>query len=209
MMFEGTCWEGWDVASTVILDGGVIDGVVSVGVDESMSYILMYGWGGGRLGLAVWDEPCLAFLPRQLGRFPISRFLGKGFLLSPVDRRTWDWVSGRLSSPITSFSLFSFIVDIPKAKKKKKHTHNKQQINKYDRMSKWPLNENLLLRTVTSWAMALSEGSGPSPHLARRRRVTKEWKSLSTWRRALWMRSRWNLLKDGRLTPVKQMISKS
>ena len=111
MMFEGTCWKGWNVAGTVVLDGGVLDGLVSVGVDESTSYILMDGWGGGRLGLAVWDDLCLAFLPRRLGRFPISRFLGKGFLLSPADEWTWDWIPGRLSSPTTSFYLFSFIVD--------------------------------------------------------------------------------------------------
>ena len=41
MIFEGTYWEGWEVAGTVILDGGVLDDVVSVGVDESTSYILM------------------------------------------------------------------------------------------------------------------------------------------------------------------------
>ena len=68
---------------------------------------------------------------------------------------------------------------------------------------------NLLLRTVTSWAIASSKGSGPSPHLARRLRVTKEWKSLSAWRRALWTRLRWNLLRDGRLTPAKQIMDES
>ena len=31
------------MAGIVILGGGVLDGVVSIGVDESMSYILMDG----------------------------------------------------------------------------------------------------------------------------------------------------------------------
>ena len=43
MIFVGTCAEGWDVAGIVVLDGGVLDSVVSVGVDESTSYILMDG----------------------------------------------------------------------------------------------------------------------------------------------------------------------
>ena len=116
IIFEGTCWEGWDVAGIVVLDGGVLDRVVSIGVDESTSYILMDGWDGRRLGLTVWDDPCLAFLPYRLERFPKSRFLGKDFLLSPTDWWAWDWVSGRLSSPITSLSLFPFVVDIHKAK---------------------------------------------------------------------------------------------
>ena len=119
MIFVGTCAEGWDVASTVVLDGGVLDCVVSVGVDESTSYILMDSWGGGRLGLVVWDDTCLAFLPHRLWRFPVSKFLDKCFLLSPADGWTWGWVSGRLSSPTTSFSLFSFIVDIPKVRNSK------------------------------------------------------------------------------------------
>ena len=114
IIFEGTYCEGWDVAGTVVLSG-----VVSVGVDESTSYILTDGWDRGRLGLTVWDDPCLAFLPCQLGIFPKSRLLGKEFLLSPVDEQTSDWISRQLSSPVTSFSLFSFIVDIPKAKKNK------------------------------------------------------------------------------------------
>ena len=38
----------------------------------------------------------------------------------------------------------------------------------------------LRLRIVTSCAMASLDDSGPNPHLARRLRVTKEWKSLST-----------------------------
>ena len=69
--------------------------------------------------------------------------------------------------------------------------------------------ENLLLHTVTSWAIASFEGSGLSPHLARCLKVTKEWKSLSAWRRALWTRSRWNLLRDGCLTPAKQVMDES
>ena len=116
IIFEGTCWEGWDVAVIVVLGEKVLDRVVSIGVDESTSYILTNGWDGGRLGLTVWDNPCLAFLPSQLGRFPKSRLFSKGFLLSPANGRAWDWVSGQLSSPITSFSLFSFVVDIHKAK---------------------------------------------------------------------------------------------
>ena len=43
MIFVGTCGEGWDVAGTVVLDEGVLDGIVSVGVDEFTSYILMDG----------------------------------------------------------------------------------------------------------------------------------------------------------------------
>ena len=119
MIFIGTCAEGWDVAGTIVLDGGVLDGVVSVGVDESTSYILMDDWGGGRLGLVVWDDTCLAFLPHRLGRFPMSKFLDKGFLLYPTDGRTLGWVSRQLSSPTTYFSLFSFIVDIPKVRNSK------------------------------------------------------------------------------------------
>ena len=115
IIFEGTRCEGWDVAGTVVLGGGVLDKVVSIGVDESTSNILTDGWDGGRLGLTVWDDPCLAFLPHRLGRFPKSRFLGKDFLLSLTNGRAWDWVSGRLPSPIMSFPLFYFIVDIPKA----------------------------------------------------------------------------------------------
>ena len=73
--------DGW------VLDGGVLDGVVSVGVDESTSYTLMDGWGGGVLGLAAWDDMCFAFLPRRLGRLLMSIFLDKGFLFSPADGR--------------------------------------------------------------------------------------------------------------------------
>ena len=43
MIFVRTCAEGWDVAGTVVLDRGVLDGVVSVGVNKSTSYILMDG----------------------------------------------------------------------------------------------------------------------------------------------------------------------
>ena len=64
--------------------------------------------------------------------------------------------------------------------------------------------KNLRLQTVTSCAIASADSSGLSPHLARRQRVTKEWKFLSTNIRALWMRSRWNLLKKGRPKAVKQ-----
>ena len=61
-----------------------MDGVVSVGVDESTSYTLMDGWGEGELGLAAWDDMCFAFLPRRLGRLLMSMFLDKGFLFSPA-----------------------------------------------------------------------------------------------------------------------------
>ena len=43
IIFEGTCCEGWDVAGTVVLGGGVLDKVVSIGVDESTSNILTDG----------------------------------------------------------------------------------------------------------------------------------------------------------------------
>ena len=43
MIFIGTCAEGWDIAGTVVSDGGVLDDVVSVGVDDSTSYIFMDG----------------------------------------------------------------------------------------------------------------------------------------------------------------------
>ena len=51
---------------------------------------------------------------------------------------------------------------------------------------------------------ASSEGIGPKPHLASSLSVTKEWNSLSACRRALWIRSRWNLLREGRQTTVKE-----
>ena len=57
---------------------------------------------------------------------------------------------------------------------------------------------------VISCASASSEGLGPKPHLASRLSVTKEWKSLSTCRLALWTWSRWNLLREGRLIAAKE-----
>ena len=57
---------------------------------------------------------------------------------------------------------------------------------------------------VISYASASSEGLGPKPHLASRLSVTKEWKSLSACRQALWTRSRWNLLREGRPTAAKE-----
>ena len=57
---------------------------------------------------------------------------------------------------------------------------------------------------VISCASASSEGLGPNPHLESSQSVTKEWKSLSTCRLALWTWSRWNLLREGRLIAAKE-----
>ena len=70
-----------------------------------------------RIRLATWDEPCLVFLLRRLGRFSKSKFLDKVFLLSPVDGRTWGSTFRRAPS-LTSFPLFPFMVAIPLKREK-------------------------------------------------------------------------------------------
>ena len=90
-----------------------MDGVVSVGVDESTSYTIMDDWGGGELGLAAWDDICLAFLPRRLGRLLMSMFLDKGFLFSPATGESGlgsqdDSLHPQLPSPYSP-SLLTFL----------------------------------------------------------------------------------------------------
>ena len=74
------------------MEAVVLAGVTSMGIDESTSKIGMDGWEEGELGLTVsgLDDPCFAFFPRRLGRFPKSSILGKVFLLSPTERRGWN-----------------------------------------------------------------------------------------------------------------------
>ena len=86
MIFVGVFSQGWDEESTVVLDGGVLDVLVIIGVDKSISKIWTNDWDEGRLDLTTWDNPFLAFLPQRLGRLPKSKFFGKVFLLSLVDR---------------------------------------------------------------------------------------------------------------------------
>ena len=57
---------------------------------------------------------------------------------------------------------------------------------------------------VSLWTSASSVGSGPSPQLARRQIVTKEWNVLSAKEQACWTRSKLNLDKEGRLTAKKK-----
>ena len=65
----------------------VLVGVTSTGMDKSMSTTWMDDWEERRLDLAIssLDDPCFAFFPQQLGRFPKSSVLDKFFLLSPVE----------------------------------------------------------------------------------------------------------------------------
>ena len=144
------------------------------------------------------DDSCFIFLwPRRLGRSPKSIVLEKFFLLSPAKGRGWDWASSRVSSSTKPFPLFSFMVAIPVKKNVRAWLKQIIIIIKF-------LSKNLRLRVVSSWAKASRDGLGPSPQVARRSRVTKERKLLSVNRRALWTRSRWNLLKEGLLTTKKK-----
>ena len=43
-MFVGTLGGGYDEIGTVVLGGEVLDGVVSIGVDESTSIMWTEGW---------------------------------------------------------------------------------------------------------------------------------------------------------------------
>ena len=87
IILVGILGGSWDEEGAVDLDRGALDGVVSTGMDESTSNTWTGGWDEGRVGLITWDDLCLAFFPRWLGRFPRSRFFDNDFLLSPVDRQ--------------------------------------------------------------------------------------------------------------------------
>lgn len=59
------------------------------------------------------------------------------------------------------------------------------------------------------WIGTLSSvRSGPSPQVARRQSIIKEWKVLPTKERARWMRSREKLVREGRLTAKKKIKKK-
>ena len=87
MMFVKVFSEGWDEPGAVdldkeILDEGVLDGVDTIGVDESTSTIWKEGWDWGGLDLTTLDELCFTLLSRRLESSSKSRFFGKNFLLS-------------------------------------------------------------------------------------------------------------------------------
>ena len=73
--------EGWDEPGAVdldkgILDGGVLDGVDSIRVDESTSTIWMEGWDWGGLDLTTLDELCFTLFLDDWGAL-----LNQGFLV--------------------------------------------------------------------------------------------------------------------------------
>ena len=120
IMFMGTLGGSWDKAGIVVLGGEALDGVDSMGADESISTIWTGVWDGGRCSLTPWDNPCLTLfsrrLSRWLGRLPKSIFFDRDFLFYPANERVWGWASERPSSPTISLPLFTFIVAIPKIK---------------------------------------------------------------------------------------------
>ena len=110
--------EGWDELGTVdldkgILDEGVLDGVDSIEVDESISTIWMEGWDWGGLDLTTLDEPCFTLLSRWLGSPSKSMFFSNNFLLSPAVGRTCVWTSGDFPHPqllsLCFLSLLTFL----------------------------------------------------------------------------------------------------
>ena len=187
------------------LSGGPIgeglDRSTSGQVGEASTLGLATGAAWSRTTTGVVDsieESTFCFLlPQRLGRLPVSNLLdtvflfsekvgGKNFAVDKIGRRVWaissspDYVT---SSPTTPFPLFSFMVAIPT---KKKDALGSTRINQ----SKQNEINNLHLRVVSSWASASSVGSGLSPQVVRRWRVTKKWKVLSAKECARWMRSR-------------------
>lgn len=72
---------------------------------------------------------------------------------------------------------------------------NKQKCKRINNLHRW---------VISSWVNASSVRSGPSPQVARRQSIIKEWKVLPTKERARWMRSREKLVREGRLTAKKK-----
>ena len=62
MMFLEVFSEGWDEPDTVDLDKGVLNGVDSIGMDESTSTICIGVWNWGGLNLTTLDELCFTLL---------------------------------------------------------------------------------------------------------------------------------------------------
>ena len=115
--------------------------------------------------------------PRRLGRSPRFTELEivflfpvwtAGFWTTKGVVSSWTWTS---SSPlVTAFSLFSFIVAIPMAKKTNLGKKKKKKEGS---------GQHLLRRVVSTCPRFSAVGIGPSPQAARRLKVTRSWKDLS------------------------------
>ena len=140
------------------------------------------GWRKSRLDHLGW--PMFGLFSSMAGKISQVKVLWQRFPFVPSGQTSLG-LDLRTTSLLRNFLLLVFLHSCHPSKKrcKWKSKLNQQKSMMYDVY----LSSYLRLRIVTSCAMASSDGSGPSPHLARRLRVTKEWKSLSTCRRARWM----------------------